>query len=156
MIREQIYRAERQRLERPRPHNRNASDKLPSYYYHKRPSNTDHAGSRVARDKIYNPAPPPLEHTATPSIYPPELHIPGLLDLAVKEYSTWQQSRLSDETLKAEVGKACEVALDDGLDLTQIEEDKNPDYFTQRGIKWGIARRFVKDIRLLAENVMVA
>ncbi|KAJ5529827.1 hypothetical protein N7527_003220 [Penicillium freii] len=150
MIREQIYRAERQRLERPRPHNRTASETScpPITITNVLPTQTTQvAGS---------PAPPPIENAATPSIYPPELHIPGLLDLAVKEYSTWQQSRLSDKTLKAEVRKACDVALDDGLDLTQIEEDKNPDYFTQRGVKWGIARRFAKDIRLWAENVMVA
>jgi hypothetical protein len=33
--------------------------------------------------------------------------------------------------LKAEVRKACEVALDDGLDLVQIDEDRNPEYFTE-------------------------
>lgn len=32
----------------------------------------------------------------------------------------------SDEVLKAEVRKACEVALDDGLELAQIDEDKRP------------------------------
>lgn len=72
----------------------------------------------------------------------------------MREYSTWQQSRLSREALKAEMRKTCEVALDDGLDLVQID-DKNPDYFTKRGVKWGIARRFVKDIRFWAENIMV-
>lgn len=62
---------------------------------------------------------------------------------------------LSDDALKAEVRRACGVALDDGLDLAQIDEDKDPDYFTKRGEKWGIARRFVKDIRFWVENIMV-
>ncbi|KAJ6105727.1 hypothetical protein N7512_009244 [Penicillium capsulatum] len=48
----------------------------------------------------------------------------GFSMLPVREYSTWQQSRLSEKVLKAEVRKACEVALDDGLDLVQIVEDK--------------------------------
>jgi hypothetical protein len=73
----------------------------------------------------------------------------------VREYSTWQESRLSDEVLKAEVRKAYEVALDDGLDLAQIDEDKDPDYFTTRGVKRGIAQRFIKDIRFWAENKIV-
>lgn len=59
---------------------------------------------------------------------------------------------MGDEELKAEVKKACDVALDDRLDLAQIYEDKDPDYFTKRGVKWGIARRFVKDIRFWVEN----
>lgn len=70
----------------------------------------------------------------------------------MREYTTWQQSRLGDEALKAEARKACDVALDDGLDLAPIDEDKNPNYFKARGVKWGIARRFVKDIRYWAEK----
>ncbi|KAJ6140366.1 hypothetical protein N7471_006852 [Penicillium samsonianum] len=61
--------------------------------------------------------PPFSVNTATSSIDLPELYIPSLLDVAVREYSAWQQSRLSDETLKAEVRKACDIALDYGLDL---------------------------------------
>ena len=53
----------------------------------------------------------------------------------MREYSSWQQSRLGDEILKAEVRKACDVALDDGLDLAQIDEDKDPSYFKARGVK---------------------
>lgn len=85
----------------------------------------------------------------------PDFHFSGLLDIGVREHSTWQQSRLSDKTLKAEVRKACDVALDDGLDLAQIDEDESPDCFAKRGIKRGIARRFVNDIRFWAENVIV-
>lgn len=72
-----------------------------------------------------------------------------------------QQLRAEEEVTgeppawKAEVKKACEIALDDRLDLVQIDEDKNPEYFTKRGVKRGIARRFVKDIRFWAENIMV-
>lgn len=55
----------------------------------------------------------------------PDLHISGFLDAAVIEYSIWQQSRLGYEELKAEVKKACDVALDDGLDMAQIDEDKD-------------------------------
>lgn len=71
------------------------------------------------------------ENTAISSTALPDLHISGLLDAAVREYSTWQQSRLSEEALNAEVRKACEVTLDDGLDLVQIDEDRNSEYFTE-------------------------
>jgi hypothetical protein len=36
--------------------------------------------------------------------------------------------------------------------LAQIDEDKYPNYFKARGVKWGIARLFVKDIRYCGEN----
>jgi RES domain-containing protein len=88
-----------------------------------------------------------LEKSIASSVDVPAIYISGLLDVAVREYSSWQQSRLGDEALKSEVRKACDVALDDGLDLAQIDEDKDPNYFKTRGVKWGITRRFVKDIR---------
>lgn len=74
------------------------------------------------------------------------LDIPGLRDLAVAEYSNWQQSQVSDETLKAEFRKARDVALEDGLDLVQVHEDQDPEFFIKNGVKRGIARRFVGDI----------
>ncbi|KAJ5986554.1 hypothetical protein N7451_010919 [Penicillium sp. IBT 35674x] len=149
MIREQIYRAERQRRERPRPDSRTTSEPScpPITITNVLPSQALQAGSSASSC---------LDNTTISSMELPDLHISGLLDVAVREYSTWQQSRLGEDALKAEVKKACEVALEDSLDLEQIDEDKNPDYFTKRGVKWGIARRFVKDIRFWAENVMVA
>lgn len=92
------------------------------------------------------------EDTTASSVEVPAIHIPGLLDVAVREYSSWQQLHLDDKILKAEVRKACDVALDDGLDLTQIDKDKDPNYFKTRGVKWDIARRFIKDIRYWAES----
>jgi hypothetical protein len=74
------------------------------------------------------------------------LDIPGLRDHAVKEYSEWQQSNVGDEILRAEFAKACEVALQDGLDLEQVHEDQDPGFLSGRGVKRGIARRFVNDI----------
>lgn len=70
----------------------------------------------------------------------------------MEAYSNWQESQVGDEGLKTEFRKACSVALDDGLDLEQIDEDRDPEYFCKRGVKWGIARRFVKDIRFWVYN----
>jgi hypothetical protein len=66
--------------------------------------------------------------------------------LAVKEYGEWQQSNVVDEALKAEFQKACEVTLQDGLDLEQVHEDQDPGFFIKSGIKRGVARRFICDI----------
>ena len=54
--------------------------------------------------------------------------------------------KVGDQILKAEFQKTCDVALIDGLDLEQIHEDQNPSFSTDRGVKTGVARRFVKDI----------
>jgi hypothetical protein len=85
---------------------------------------------------------------ATPLVVPPitPLVIPGLRDVAVKEYSNWQQSKFDDHMLKAEFQKACAMALADGLDLEQIHKDQDPSFFIDKGVKRGVARRFVSDI----------
>ena len=74
------------------------------------------------------------------------LEIPGPRDLAVKVYSEWQQSHVTDDGLKDRFRQACDVMLDDGLDLEQVYKDRDPEFFIGKGIKKGIARRFVEDI----------
>ncbi|KAJ5475378.1 hypothetical protein N7539_008444 [Penicillium diatomitis] len=74
------------------------------------------------------------------------LEIPGLRDLAVAEYSDWQQSQVDDEKLKAEFRKARDATLEDGLDFMQVHEDQDPEFFIKNGVKRGIARRFIGDI----------
>lgn len=64
----------------------------------------------------------------------------------MRMYSEWQQSNVVDEALKTEFQKACDVALDDGLDLEQVYEDQDPGFFIPSGVKKGVARRFVGDI----------
>jgi hypothetical protein len=74
------------------------------------------------------------------------LDVPGLRDIAVRKYNKWQQSNVDDDELKLEFQKACDVILADGLDLEQLHEDQNFDFFIGKGVKRGIARRFVRDI----------
>jgi hypothetical protein len=68
------------------------------------------------------------------------LDIPGPRDLAVVAYSQWQQSNVIDEAQKIEYQKACEAALLEMLDLEQLYEDQDPDFFIQSGVKRGVAR----------------
>lgn len=80
------------------------------------------------------------------------LDLPGPRDKAVEAYSNWQQSKVVDQTLKLEYQKACTATLQDGLDLEQVFEDQAVDFYIQSGVKQGVARRFVKDIELWAEQ----
>jgi hypothetical protein len=65
---------------------------------------------------------------------------------ALKQYSAWQCSQVQHEELKKEYRKACSVALADGLDPEQLHEDQDADFLIEKGVKRGIARRFVRDM----------
>ncbi|KAJ5647181.1 hypothetical protein N7490_003553 [Penicillium lividum] len=74
------------------------------------------------------------------------LQIHGSRDAAVKEYSEWHASEVDDEDLKNDFRKACHVALKNGLDLQQIVNRPDPNFFIEREVKIGTAYRFVDDI----------
>ncbi|CAI7567415.1 unnamed protein product [Penicillium viridicatum] len=69
--------------------------------------------------------------------------IHGLLDVAVEEYTEWQQSRMSSETFKENIIKACDVTIENCLDLMQVYEDQDLGFFVDHGVKVGAARRFI-------------
>ena len=75
------------------------------------------------------------------------LNIPGPRDVAVAAYSEWQRSNVVDEAQKVEYQKACDATLQDMLDLEQVFADQDVDFYIQKGVKRGIARRFVSDIQ---------
>ncbi|OQE10095.1 hypothetical protein PENFLA_c094G07593 [Penicillium flavigenum] len=81
------------------------------------------------------------------------LNIPGFKDVAVKEYGEWLASNVCDDTLKDGFRQACDITLSDGFELEHIFKDQNPSFFVDKGIKPGIARSFVENIRDWVENV---
>lgn len=81
-----------------------------------------------------------------PSTLVNRLDIPGLRDAVVEEYKAWQQSQVKCEIQKVEFEKTCDTALEEGLDLEQIHKDQDYKFFMDKGVKRGIARRFVDDI----------
>lgn len=88
---------------------------------------------------------PPLLSQSSPSSVD-IIMIPDLpLDVAVREYSTWHQSRVDSQMLKDNIEKARGVAITNGLNLKQIANDEDPD-FIKHGVIVGVARRFVDDI----------
>ena len=48
------------------------------------------------------------------------------------------------------------MALQHGLDLQQIHDDQDPDFFILRGIKIGVARRFIRDIEYWVQQQVAA
>lgn len=74
--------------------------------------------------------------------------IDSLIDVAVDEYTEWQQSRVSKETFRENINKSRDVTLENCLDFMQIYEDQYPGFFVKHGVKAGAARRFVRDIGL--------
>jgi hypothetical protein len=44
------------------------------------------------------------------------------------------------------------VTLQDGLDLKQVFEDQDADFFIWSGVKRGVARHFIRDIEVWAEQ----
>jgi hypothetical protein len=49
--------------------------------------------------------------------------------------------------LKMEYQKACELTLAKGLDLELVYEDQNAEFYIKKGVKSGVAQRFVCDIK---------
>ena len=80
------------------------------------------------------------------------LVIAGPWDLAVREYTEWQQSNVVDEKPRAKFSRACEAVLEDGMGLEEVYEDRNPGFSIQNGIKSGIARRFTGGIKARADQ----
>lgn len=64
------------------------------------------------------------------SVEPITIH--GFLDVAVNEYTEWQQSRVTNETFRENINKARAVTLENCLDLMQIYEDQDPSFFSLR------------------------
>lgn len=60
---------------------------------------------------------PPLLLNSSPGSVDTILIPDLLLDVAVKEYSSWQLSQVNSQIYKDNIEKACDLALINGLDL---------------------------------------
>ena len=136
-LREQLYAEENERSSRQRSHHAPSGPLCPPINITVLPNQ----GSQPLLTDAVDAATCPSK-IAIPDL----LEIPGLHDVAVEEYSDWQQSRVSREILKGDIRKARDLALANGLDLQQIHGDQDPDFFIKQGISVGVARRFVSEI----------
>jgi hypothetical protein len=93
--------------------------------------------------------------SAQGSLYAPKyLSIPGMRDVNVRKYCNWHCSKNDNYVWKMEYEKACDLTLDEGLDLEQIRLDQEAQFFMDKGVK-GIAKRWVSDIEVWFHNVKV-
>lgn len=138
-VRQQLYAEEQQQVER-----------------RQRASHSASVGQ--APIHITNVLPGPSQSTPGPAEVQtkPRLDVPGFLDTAVEEYSDWQQSRVMRETQRDDIRNMCDMALEHGFDLQQLHDDQDPDFFISRGIKLGVARRFIRDIKYWVEQQVAA
>lgn len=72
----------------------------------------------------------PTPNIVTPASDPPltvpmasQFHVLGICDVAVTEYSAWQQSQVRHESFKNEFRRARDAVLAEGLDLEQVHEE---------------------------------
>ncbi|CAG8096123.1 unnamed protein product [Penicillium olsonii] len=143
---EELYMEEQQRQEknnRKGGHLTGNGAPYPAININVLPSQSSTAATHVSADFQSMQSPGPLE-------------IPGPRDEAVKEYGEWQVSNVTDDALKAAFREICDMMIDNSLDLEQVYKDQDPEFFIGKGIKIGIARRFVEDIRRWVENVRKA
>ncbi|KAJ0278020.1 hypothetical protein CBS470a_009990 [Colletotrichum nupharicola] len=130
--------------------------------YSRRRRRLDSTGSQQHVD-VDNPGdlavfePAALPSATTPAVNPLEcrrdiLDIPGLRDDAMKLYTEWHCSKVRDEGLKLDFRRACDVALEDGLDLELIHQGEDAAFFVERGVRRGVALRFTQDITKWAQQ----
>jgi hypothetical protein len=55
-------------------------------------------------------------------------------------------TRVKRDDLREGVRRIRDIALKEGLDLVQIHQDQDPDYFIKDGVQASVAKRFVREI----------
>ena len=146
-VREELYMEEQQRVERQKCKRGNVLEAGASC-----PPISIKVLSSQSPPGLNTAAPKPGVDSASPKDVSP-LKIPGFRDVAVKEYGEWLASSVSDDALKAAFRRASDITLSDGFDLEHIYKDQNPEFFVGKGIKPGIARSFVENIRNWVESI---
>ncbi|KAK3700510.1 hypothetical protein LTR37_015911 [Vermiconidia calcicola] len=68
------------------------------------------------------------------------------LEEMVNAYSQWHQGRTNNASWILDTQKAAEVSIDEELDLKQIGHEVGHEFFVQRGVKEGTARRWVGEV----------
>ncbi|KAL7763955.1 hypothetical protein ACKLNR_005100 [Fusarium oxysporum f. sp. zingiberi] len=118
--------------------------------------------------KIVNVLPSPYGHSAAEGCTPPssnfgtaspsvvdltDLVIPKPIDRAVDDYTEWLCDQVEDEHWKAGFRSAGSITKADCLDLRHVYQDRDIGYYVSQGVKAGIARSFVQDIKIWADSL---
>lgn len=73
-------------------------------------------------------------------------------DDAVFEYCAWHCTKVRRQKLREQFQLARDLTLEAGLDLELVYEDSNPGYLTDLGVLEGVARRWVRDVKMFLEQ----
>lgn len=119
--------------------------------------------------KIVNVLPSSYSHSAAEGCTPPsssfgiisppsvvdltDLVIPKPIDKAVDDYTHWLSDQVEDENWKAGFRSAGSITKADCLDLRHVYQDRDIGYYVNQGVKAGIARSFVQDIKTWADSL---
>ncbi|KAM0363088.1 hypothetical protein ACHAPK_011226 [Fusarium culmorum] len=82
-----------------------------------------------------------------------DLVIPKPIDRAVDDYTEWLCDQVEDERWKAGFRSAGSITKADCLDLRHVYQDRDIGYYVDQGVKAGIARSFVQDIKMWADSL---
>ncbi|PTD03456.1 hypothetical protein FCULG_00012812 [Fusarium culmorum] len=118
--------------------------------------------------KIVNVLPSPYGYSATDGCTPPssnyrtaslsvvdltDLVIPKPIDRAIDDYTEWLCDQVEDKNWKAGFRSTGSITRVDCLDLRHVYQDRDIGYYVNQGVKAGIARSFVEDIKIWADSL---
>ncbi|KAH7459908.1 hypothetical protein FOMA001_g19880 [Fusarium oxysporum f. sp. matthiolae] len=145
-IRDLVYAEEEQSIQRKRKRRSSSTDSRPVNITNVMPTRAGHSSDD---NDIRTPS-----GSVEGSRYAPKyLGIPGMRDVNVNKYCIWHCSKNANTVWKMEYKKACNLTLDEGLDLEQIRLDQDAQFFIDKGVKIGIAKRWVSDVEVWFHDV---
>ncbi|OAQ58349.1 hypothetical protein VFPFJ_11655 [Purpureocillium lilacinum] len=146
-IREQLYAGEHQAADRKRKRRGSPSPegRHPMVINNYIPSHQD------AKQHPEQPVSHVKNSSASHSLL---LSIPGLRDEAVEEYCKWHCSKVRSNDQKKAYELAHDLTLARSLDLELVHEDNDAQFYIDNGVSEGVARRFVRDVRVFLEECM--
>lgn len=142
-IRRQLYAEEQQHVERQRRRTAASSGAVPPIQI-----TNILPGQSSQSTSVYSAAATPAPADEIPCRSSVRVDIPGLRDDAVREYTAWHCSQVRSEMYKTEYQKAGDVTLAECLNLQQVYQDQDVEFYVIKGVKRAVARSYVSDVEV--------
>ncbi|KAM0362010.1 hypothetical protein ACHAO7_011439 [Fusarium culmorum] len=140
-VRDLLYAEEEQSIQRKRKRSSSSTDARPVTITNVMPTRAGHSSD----DHDIRTPSGSVEGSPYALKY---LGIPGMRDVNVNKYCIWHCSKNANTVWKMEYKKACDLTLAEGLDLDQVRLDQDAQFFVDKGVKKGIAKRWVSDVEV--------